>query len=153
MEEWNYFSQPPTTPAPTRRKMTAARRKRRRRQKIRRMLFALFFLAIAVLSIVMICKRCSFGKRKNASDGESDPLSGEYCIDDYTAYEFDGKGHGALCLGDTTRYVFDYTVEDSTLRLDYADVAIPDEAYTFALEDDTLLIENESISQRMTKIP
>ena len=54
-----------------------------------------------MLGIVPICRSCS--KTPDASD-----FDGTYYIDDYTAYEFDGKGNGAMCLDGTTRYVFDY---------------------------------------------
>ncbi len=51
-------------------------------------------------------------------------FDGAYYIDDYTAYEFDGKGNGAMCLGGTTRYVFDYSVKDDKVSFDFEDMHI-----------------------------
>lgn len=103
-------------------------------------------LAVVVLGIVLICKSCS--KTPDASD-----FDGTYYIDDYTAYEFDGKGKGAMCLGGTTRYVFDYSVKDDTVSFDFEDMHINDITYTFALNGDTITITETSgaNSYTMTK--
>ena len=103
-------------------------------------------LAAVVLGIVLICRSCS--KTPDASD-----FDGTYYIDDYTAYEFDGKGKGAMCLGGTTRYVFDYSVKDDTVSFDFEDMHINDITYTFALNGDTITITETSgaNSYTMTK--
>ena len=103
-------------------------------------------LAVVVLGIVLICRSCS--KATDASD-----FNGTYYIDDYTAYEFDGKGKGAMLLGDTTRYVFDYSVKDGTVSFDFEDMKINDTTYTFTLNGDTITITETSgaNSYTMTK--
>ena len=103
-------------------------------------------LAAVVLGIVLICRSCS--KTPDASD-----FDGTYYIDDYTAYEFDGKGKGAMCLGGTTRYVFDYSVKDDTVSFDFEDMKINDTSYIFILNGDTITITetNGANSYTMTK--
>ena len=93
-------------------------------------------LAVVVLGIVLICKSCS--KATDASD-----FNGTYYIDDYTSYEFDGKGKGAMCLGDTTRYVFDYLIKDDEISFDFEDSRVKDAAYSFTVDKSTItLIES-----------
>lgn len=93
-------------------------------------------LAAVVLGIVLICRSCS--KTPDASD-----FNGTYYIDDYTAYEFDGKGKGAMCLGDTTRYVFEYTVKDDKISFNFEDDRVKDAAYSFTVDKSTItLTEN-----------
>ena len=93
-------------------------------------------LAVVVLGIVLICKSCS--KTPDASD-----FDGTYYIDDYTAYEFDGKGKGAMCLGGTTRYVFDYVIKDDEISFDFEDSRVTDAAYSFTVDKSKItLIEN-----------
>lgn len=107
---------------------------------------AVTVLAFIVFGIVLICKSCS--RSPDASD-----FDGTYYIDNYTAYEFDGNGKGAMCLGDTTRYVFDYTVKDDTVSFDFEDVRIKDSVYTFTVEDDgfTLTDTNGTASYVLKK--
>ena len=103
-------------------------------------------LATLVLGIIFLCRGCS--KMQNASD-----FDGIYYIDDYTAYEFDGKGKGAMCLGETTRYVFDYSVKNGTVSFEYEDKRINDTTYTFTLNGNTITITetNGANSYTMTK--
>ena len=102
-------------------------------------------LATIVLGIVLICKSCS--KTPDASS-----FNGTYYIDDYTAYEFDGKGKGAMCLGDTTRYVFDYSVKDDTVSFDFEDSRVKDTAYSFTVSKDTItLIESGGTTYTLKK--
>ncbi len=103
-------------------------------------------LATLVLGIILLCRGCS--KMQNASD-----FDGIYYIDDYTAYEFDGKGKGAMCLGETTRYVFDYSVKNGTVSFEYEDKRINDTTYTFTLNGNTITITetNGANSYTMTK--
>ena len=134
-------------------RMPPTSQKRRKAPKWKRFLSRYGFyivsaliLAAVVLGIVLICRSCS--KTPDASD-----FDGTYYIDDYTAYEFDGKGKGAMCLGGTTRYVFDYSVKDDTVSFDFEDMHINDTTYTFALNGDTITITEISgaNSYTMTK--
>lgn len=93
---------------------------------------ALILVAV-VLGIVLICKSCS--KTPDTSD-----FDGTYYIDDYTAYEFDGKGKGAMCLGDTTRYVFDYLIKDDEISFDFEDSRVKDAAYSFTVDKSTITL-------------
>lgn len=67
-------------------------------------------------------------------------FDGKYAIDSYTEYEFDGAGKGALCLGNTTRYIFDYSVHGDKVTFDYEDVKIPDMVYTYRFKGDDIII-------------
>lgn len=53
------------------------------------MIVSLLELLFVVLIIVLICKGCS---------GRTDALAGKWDFDGTTAYEFDGKGSGAMLL-------------------------------------------------------
>ena len=53
------------------------------------MIVSLLALLFVVLIIVLICKGCS---------GRTDALAGKWDFDGTTAYEFDGKGSGAMLL-------------------------------------------------------
>ena len=110
-----------------------------------RIVSAVLLLAV-VCGIILICKSCR--KTPDASD-----FDGIYYIDDYTAYEFDGKGKGALCLGDTTRYVFDYSVRDDSVSLDFEDDRVTDTTYTFTLTGTSITITRptDANSYTMTK--
>ena len=102
-------------------------------------------LAVVVLGIVLICKSCS--KTPDTSD-----FDGTYYIDDYTAYEFDGKGKGAMCLGDTTRYVFDYVIKDDEISFDFEDSRVKDTAYGFTVNKSTItLIESGGTTYTLKK--
>lgn len=89
-------------------------------------------VAAAVLMVVLL------------SASRPDALQGSYSVDDYTGYEFDGHGSGAMCLGESTRYDFTYTIEEDTLTLDYEDTAVKNAVYTFRLEGDKLIITSQS---------
>lgn len=102
-------------------------------------------LAAVVLGIVLICRSCS--KTPDTSD-----FNGTYYIDDYTAYEFDGKGKGAMCLGDTTRYVFDYLIKDDEISFDFEDSRVKDAAYSFTVDKSTItLIESGGTTYTLKK--
>ena len=95
-------------------------------------------LAVIVLGIVLLCRGCSQNKTTDVFS-----FNGTYYIDDYTAYEFDGKGKGAMRLGETTRYVFEYTVKDDRISFNFEDDRVKDAAYSFTASKDTItLIEN-----------
>ena len=67
-------------------------------------------------------------------------FEGKYSIDSYTGYEFDGAGNGALCLGNTTRYAFVYTVYGDRVSFDYKDVSIPDVTYKFSFRGSDIML-------------
>lgn len=101
---------------------------------------ALFIAAAAVVVIVAAVVLIVL----LISGSRPDALQGSYSVDDYTGYEFDGHGSGAMCLGESTRYEFTYTVEEDTLTLDYEDTAITNAVYTFRLEGDKLIITSQN---------
>ena len=144
MESNNYRRPVRIPPTPQRRRKVPKWKRFLRRYGF--YIVSALILAAVVLGIVLICKSCS--KTPDASD-----FDGTYYIDDYTAYEFDGKGKGAMCLGNTTRYVFDYSVKDDTISLDFEDVRINDTTYTFTLNGDAITITEASgaNSYTMTK--
>ena len=62
--------------------------KRRKRQ--RAVIVSLFALLIVILIVVLICKGCAGGKK------DLSVLQGTWYYDQYTEYEFDGKGNSFL---------------------------------------------------------
>lgn len=92
-------------------------------------------LAVIVLGIVLLCRGCSQSKTTDVSS-----FNGTYYIDDYTVYEFDGKGKGAMCLGDTTRYVFEYTVKDDRISFNFEDDRVKDTDYKYIKNDNTITL-------------
>ncbi len=79
-------------------------------------------------------------------------FDGTYAIDDYTSYEFDGKGNGAMCLGNTTKYAFDYTVKDDTVTFDFEDDRVNDTTFTFTIADGVItLTQSDGASYTMEK--
>ena len=116
-------------------------RKKRKMQRRRRLLAALTGLALILLIvlIVLVVKSCS----------ADTSLAGTWRIDD-TVYEFDGKGSGVLhtSLND---YAFTYTVEDDTLRIDFASSAATDTAYQYSIKGNTLTFERGGEIYKLTK--
>ena len=115
--------------------------KKRKMQRRRRLLAALTGLALILLIvlIVLVVKSCS----------ADTSLAGTWRIDD-TVYEFDGKGSGVLhtSLND---YAFTYTVEDDTLRIDFASSAATDTAYQYSIKGNTLTFERGGEIYKLTK--
>ena len=54
------------------------------------MIVSLFALLIVILIVVLICKGCAGGKK------DLSVLQGTWYYDQYTEYEFDGKGNAQL---------------------------------------------------------
>ena len=90
-------------------------------------------LAALVAGIVLICVSRSKGR-------EVSVFNGTYHIDEYTAYEFNGKGKGAMCLGETTRYDFKYTVADGKITIDFEEENIADASYSFTEANGTITL-------------
>lgn len=123
------------TPRPGRylsqKRMSAKRRKTRQR---RMAVFAVSVLAIVVLIIVLICKGCSNSKNNLSA------LSGVWHYDQYTEYEFDGKGNGCMCLDGNNHYEFTYTVKDNVLKIDFQLDYVTDCEYTYTVDGNKLTL-------------
>ena len=91
-------------------------------------------LAVLVLVIVLICKGCAGGKK------DLSVLQGTWYYDQYTEYEFDGKGNGCMCIDKTNHYEFIYKAEDGTLYLDFALDYVTDCEYTYTVDSDKLTL-------------
>ena len=131
MENNNYRRPVRIPPTPQRRRKVPKWKRFLRRYGF--YIVSALILAAVVLGIVLICRSCS--KTPDASD-----FDGTYYIDDYTAYEFDGKGKGAMCLGGTTRYVFEYTVKDDKISFNFEDSRVKDAAYSFTVDKSTITL-------------
>lgn len=78
---------------------------RKRRQKKRRIAIISSLAAILlIVCIVLICKSCT-GNHDLAA------LQGAWHYDEYTEYEFDGKGNGCMCLDEENHFEFTYSVD------------------------------------------
>ena len=109
--------------------------------------FAVLVIAL-VLAIVFAVKGCS---KKNDSAGKNSDasnsvvsLSGTYYCDDYTRYYFDGKGAGALLLGESKRLEYKYTVDDKTIHLEYENDDKTKVDYVYKLHGEDLTITSDA---------
>ena len=100
--------------------------KRRKRQ--RAVIVSLFALLIVILIVVLICKGCAGGKK------DLSVLQGTWYYDQYTEYEFDGKGNGCMCIDKTNHYEFTYDIDGDTLKVDYALDYVTDCEYTYTVD-------------------
>lgn len=115
----------------TAKRRSAKRQRQRQRRQIAICAFALIFV---VALVVVLCKSCS------ESDADLDILNGIWYYDEYTEYEFDGKGKGCMLIGEGKHYEFTYTIDGDTLGIDYELDYVTDCEYTFRFENDTLIL-------------
>ena len=123
-------------------RQTQRRTQIEKRKKGRRLILGAGTLAVMLLlaGVLMSCRK------KDSSGENTDPsiLQGVWRYDEWTVYEFDGRGKGCLCLEDTVDYEFHYSVEGSLLRLDYVPDYVQDCEYTFRLEAGSLILTGGS---------
>lgn len=91
-------------------------------------------LILLITFIVVICNR-SFDSKDNLA-----VLQGVWYYDEYTEYEFDGKGSGCMCIEETNHYEFTYIIDGDTLKIDYALDYVIDCEYDFKLENNKLTL-------------
>ena len=94
------------------------------------MIVSLLALLFVVLIIVLICKGCS---------GRTDALAGKWDFDGTTAYEFDGKGAGAMVLPSAS-YDFKYEINGNQLYIDFINESAHDRTYSFTVQNSTLTL-------------
>lgn len=105
---------------------------RKRRQKKRRIAIISSLAAILlIVCIVLICKSCTGNHDLSA-------LQGAWHYDEYTEYEFDGKGNGCMCLDEENHFEFTYSVDGDTVKLDFVLDFVTDCEYTFTVDGDSL---------------
>lgn len=110
-----------------------ASKKRRQRQRITVSISALVLVLLIVI-VAVICKSC-LGNKNNLAI-----LQGVWHYDQYTEYEFDGKGNGCMCIEETNHYEFTYTIDGNTLKIDFALDYVTDCEYNFKIENDKLTL-------------
>lgn len=66
-------------------------------------------------------------------------LNGTFVYDEYTEYEFDGKGSGCMYL-ENSSYPFGYAISGEKLKLDFEDTAVHDCEYIFTISQNELTI-------------
>lgn len=106
----------------------------KRRKMQRTVIASLLALIFIVIFIVLICKGCAGGKK------DLSVLQGTWYYDQYTEYEFDGKGNGCMCIDKTNHYEFTYDIDGDTLKVDYALDYVTDCEYAFTVEQDKLTL-------------
>ena len=112
-------------------KRKAAIKRRKRQRTVIASLLALIFI---VIFIVLICKGCAGGKK------DLSVLQGTWHYDQYTEYEFDGKGNGCMCIDKTNHYEFTYDIDGDTLKVDYALDYVTDCEYTYTVDGEKLTL-------------
>jgi hypothetical protein len=71
------------------------------------------------------------------------PLEGTWYAGDQLTYKFGSKGKGVQVLdGDLAR--FDYKISGKTVTIDFYSAEIPDRTYHFSVEDDILILDDET---------
>lgn len=108
--------------------------KRRKQHKIRRWIIVGCVIAVLALLVVLICKGCAGG-----TDATTD-LIGVWHYDQYTEYEFDGKGNGCMCLDGNNHFEFTYKTEGGTLLLDFVLDYVTDCQYTYTVDSNKLTL-------------
>lgn len=76
-----------------------------------------------------------------------DQLTGTWYMDDVTAYQFNGRGKGALMLPDS-EYEFTYEVEDDILYIDFVHEGAKDAEYVFRVNGDVLTMDGGNATTR-----
>ena len=127
-----YKRQPPSSKGKYLSPKRKAAIKRRKRQ--RAVIVSLFALLIVILIVVLICKGCAGGKK------DLSVLQGTWYYDQYTEYEFDGKGNGCMCIDKTNHYEFTYDIDGDTLKVDYALDYVTDCEYTYTVDGEKLTL-------------
>lgn len=112
------------------RRITAKRRRRRNQIIFIIIIFALVFGSVGGLFIF---------KYQSDENQKLMQFQGIWKYDEYTQYEFDGRGSGCMCLEDL-HYEYVYAVNDNELRIDFKDDSVRDCTYTFLIKDDTMMI-------------
>lgn len=140
VERWNgernstsapkHASQRPGRYLPPNRKSV---KKRKARQRKLALLTALV-IVLLVLIIVLIFKGCTDSKNADAD------LVGIWHYDQYTEYEFDGKGNGCMCLDSSNHYEFAYKTENGMLYLDFTLEYVTDCQYAYTVNGDKLTL-------------
>lgn len=114
-----------------RRKRIEAEKRRARRLKAT--VIGTATSVILIIIVALVCKSCVLN-RKLAE------FKGKWRYDEYTEYEFDGKGNGCLCLDGTTHYTFTYSVSSGTLKIDFIQQYVTDCEYTYTAESARLIL-------------
>lgn len=108
---------------------------RKIKQKKRRQKRIICFVVLVLIILVTVF----LGIISINSKKELDTFTGTWIYDEYTKYEFDGKGNGCMCI-EELHYEYTYTVKDNQLILDFNDNSVHDCTYIFSVKDDKLTI-------------
>lgn len=73
---------------------------------------------------------------------KSDELKGLWSIDNYTKYEFDGKGKGKLIVP-LNNYKFTYKIKNNIVSIDFENETSIDVNYEYKINKDELEIINQ----------
>lgn len=108
---------------------------KRKKQRIIRMWFIIGCVMVLLVAIVaLICKYCVREQKRNTE------LAGVWHYDQYTEYEFDGKGKGCMCLDGNNHFEFSYKTEGNALYLDFILDYVTDCQYSYNIEGEKLTL-------------
>lgn len=99
-----------------------------RRKKTPRFAGVIALAGLVILAVILL-----------VSIGKKDKLQGCWQIDEITAYQFDGKGNGALILPDQS-FEFHYKIRAEQVHIDFVSDSARDFSYSFSIEGDTLTL-------------
>lgn len=83
-------------------------------------------LLVVVLVVVLLPK-------------EASPLKGTWAYGEMASIQFSGRNSGMIILSDV-ECPFTYTLKENALQLSFGNTYITNAAYTFTVEDDTLIL-------------
>ena len=121
----------PTSYVSPRRK-AAIRHRRRQRQLLS--VASVVVLALLILLILLMCRGC-FGADKRLLE-----LEGCWYYNEYTEYEFDGKGDGRMFYDKGKAFEYSYTIKNNIVYLDFKLEYVTDCQYTYTVEGDKLTL-------------
>lgn len=129
----------------TRQIATKQKQGRKRRWKIVISILVATVLAVSLLIVIFV-----------KINPDLDLIQGSWTYDQYTQYEFDGKGKGYMQL-ETERYDYTYRIAETKLYIDFTNEAVRDCTYEFSIQGDVLTMTGEEGTTRgqytLTKNP
>lgn len=114
---------------------TAQKRRKEIRRRRRNFIFAFaaFFVLLIVL-IVLLCRGCS------DENEQLKELQGCWYYNEYTEYEFDGKGNGRMFYEKNKAFEYTYIIKENIVYLDFELEYVTDCQYTYTVEEDRLIL-------------
>ena len=103
-------------------------------------------MLVGMIAILVILTTVLIVKLTHSGDG----LKGTWHADEYTVYEYDGKGSGSMHTS-LSEYPFTYEAKDGALSIDSENEASRDTVYQYSIKGKTLTLTREDGTYTLTK--